>query len=188
MKLNIRLRNKLKMKLSLTAFATSAVLITTLFSSALYAHVMVAQKGTLNVAEDGVYMVISLPVSAFTAIDDDNDGKLSAAEFTSHRLEMIKTVHSKITLKDENGLLTLQGIMLSPVTSHHSPQAPASQLVVMGRFALTQANSALEYQVNLFGKGEHEDTLAITATRKGESSKHVFELSDKNSKVSLFTE
>ena len=173
------------MKLSLTTFATSVMLISTLFSQALYAHVMVAQKGTLNVAEDGVYMVISLPVSAFSAIDDDNDGKLSAAEFTLHRLEIIKTVHSKITLKDENGPLALQGIMLSPVTSHHSP---SSQLVVMGRFTLARADSALEYQVSLFGKGEHEDTLAITATRKGKSDKHTFELSEKNSKVSLFSE
>lgn len=188
MKLNIRLRNKLKMKLSLTTIATSVMLISTLFSQALYAHVMVAQKGTLNVAEDGVYMVISLPVSAFSAIDDDNDGKLSAAEFTLHRLEIIKTVHSKITLKDENGPLALQGIMLSPVTSHHSPQTPSSQLVVMGRFTLATADSALEYQVSLFGKGEHEDTLAITATRKGKSDKHTFELSEKNSKVSLFSE
>lgn len=188
MKLNIRLNSKLNMKLSLTSVAKSVVLISALFSQVLYAHVMVAQRGTLNVAEDGVYMVISLPVSAFPTVDDDNDGKLSTEEFTLHRLEIISTVHSKITLKDEDGLLALQGIMLSPVTSHHSPHSPTSQIVVMGRFTLAKADSALEYQVNLFGKGEGEGTLAITATRKGKSDKHAFELSKENSKVLLFSE
>ena len=42
------------------------------------AHLMVAQHGTLNLVGDGVYMVLSLPVSAFAGSDDDGDDKLSS--------------------------------------------------------------------------------------------------------------
>jgi len=179
------------MKLTINrSMATLVLILSLLFSQSLYAHIMVAQQGTLNVAEDGVYIVISLPVSAFMGIDDDKDGKLSSEEFALHRPAIIKIVHSKIILKDQSALFSLQGIMLSPVTSHHSPKTPASQLVVMGRFTLPQPdvkpNSALEFQINLFGKATTEKTLKITVTRKADDIKQVFQLSEKKSKVSLF--
>jgi hypothetical protein len=177
MKLNIKI-----------AMSTFLILLSLLCSKSLYAHVMVAQQGTLNVAEDGVYMVISLPVSAFSGIDEDLDSKLSAEEFAKHRLSIIDTVHSKITLKDESGKLALQGVMLSPVTDHHSPKAPASQLVVMGRYTLVKPNSEFEYQVNLFGQGAAEKSLAITATNKLDGRKQVVELSPQKSHVLLFEE
>ena len=41
------------------------------------AHLMVAQQGTLNVVDDGAFVVMSLPISAFSSVDDDGDGKLS---------------------------------------------------------------------------------------------------------------
>lgn len=174
---------KLNIKIVMSTFLT---LLSLLSSNSLYAHVMVAQHGTLNVAEDGVYMVISLPVSAFAGIDEDNDGKLSAEEFALHRLSIINTVHSKVTLKDESGKLALQGIMLSPVTDHHSPKAPASQLVVMGRFTVVKPNSVLEYQVSLFGQKAAEKSLEITATSKLDGRKQIVELSPKKSSVRLF--
>jgi hypothetical protein len=177
MKLNIKI-----------AMSTFLVMLSLLCSKSLYAHVMVAQHGTLNVTEDGVYMVISLPVSAFSGIDEDLDGKLSAEEFATHRLSIIDTVHSKIALKDKSGKLALQGIILSPVTDHHSPKAPASQLVVMGRYTLVKPNSAFEYQVRLFGKRPAEKTLEITATNTIDGRKQVVELSPKQSNVLLFEE
>tara|TARA_R110000744_G_scaffold19280_3_gene50941 strand:+ start:5756 stop:6289 length:534 start_codon:yes stop_codon:yes gene_type:complete len=176
---------QLKIKIAISTFL---VMLSLLCSKSLYAHVMVAQHGTLNVTEDGVYMVISLPVSAFSGIDDDLDGKLSAEEFATHRLSIIDTVHSKITLKDESGKLALQGIILSPVTDHHSPKAPASQLVVMGRYTLIQPNSQFEYQVSIFGQGSAEKSLEIIATKKIDGRKQVVELSPKQSNVLLFKE
>lgn len=162
------------------------ILVNLLFSSALYAHVMVAQQGTLNIKEDGVYMVISVPVSAFSGIDDDKDGKLSSEEFALHRPAIIKTVQSNIMLKDETAELALKGLMLSPVLSHHAPNEPATQLVIMGRFSLEKANSTLEYQVDLFGKGANEEKLKITVTRKQDTSKQVFEIDEKKPKIIIF--
>lgn len=167
----------------LLSTAIIVILANLLFSSTLYAHVMVAQQGTLNIKEDGVYMVISVPVSAFSGIDDDEDGKLSSEEFALHRPAIIKTVQSNIMLKDETAELALKGLMLSPVLSHHAPNEPATQLVVMGRFSLDNANNTLEYQVNLFGKSVDEKKLKITVTRKQDASKQVFEINEKKPKI-----
>jgi len=157
-----------------------------MFSLHSYAHIMVAQHGTLNVMDEGVFMVLSLPVSAFKGIDDDKDGMLSKAEFTLYRPVIASMVLEKVVLKDKNGKLPLQGMMLSPVTPHSSPNEPASQIIVMGRFALVNSNSALQYQVDLFGKAFSEQSLEITATRKMDGKKKVAVLSPKKSNASFF--
>ncbi|PKG82129.1 hypothetical protein CXF85_14615 [Colwellia sp. 75C3] len=164
----------------------AVILLSILFSQQLYAHMIVAQHGTLNVVDDGVFMVLSLPVSAFEGIDDDKDGKLSSKEFTEHRPAIIKSIHNNIVLKEENGKVALQGMMLSPVTSHHSPKSPASQLMVMGRYTIIEPNNELEFEVTLFGKETVEKTLIITATRKESDSKQKIELSKNKSTVILF--
>lgn len=174
---------KFKNKLSLSSFF---LLISITFSQYSSAHMMVAQHGTLNVNNDGAYMLLSLPVSAFEGVDDDTDGKLSTVEFAAHRAEIIKMIHNKIVLKDKSGKLALQGIILSPVTPHHSSKAPSSQLIVMGRFTLVHPNSALQYRVELFGKKIDEQLLEITATRKMDGSKQIIQLSPKKSNVQIF--
>ena len=42
------------------------------------AHMMVAQKGTLNFEAGGAYLLVSLPVSAFTGFDDETNGGAQA--------------------------------------------------------------------------------------------------------------
>lgn len=176
---------KFRKKLSLSFVL---MLLNIFFSQYSYAHMMVAQHGTLNVIDDGVFMVLSLPVSAFEGVDDDKDGKLSVIEFTTHRPAIIKMIHSKVVLKDDSGKLPLQGLILSPVTSHHSPKKPSSQLIVMGRFTLVNPNSDLQYEVKLFGKNTEEKLLEITATRTKDGSKHIIQLSQNKPNVSLFKE
>ncbi|MCI2284184.1 hypothetical protein L3081_13340 [Colwellia sp. MSW7] len=166
---------------------STAIFITSIFlSQALSAHVMVAQHGTLNVLEKGAFMVLSLPISAFEGIDDDNDGKLSNTEFNRHRNAIAKVIHNKIVLKDEQGVRVLEDMMLSPVVSHDSPNAPVSQLVVMGRYSLTNLLSPLEYTVEIFGTSPTENSLDIVATRKSDHKKQRVKLTPKNPSVSIF--
>jgi len=170
-------------KLSIIALIA---LVNILFSHQVYAHMMVAQHGSLNVVDGGVFMVISLPVSAFPGIDDDKDGKLSPQEFAIHRANISEVIHREVVLKDNSGKLTLKGMMLSPVTAHHAPKAPTSQLIVMGRYTLIDSSSELEYQVGIFGSNTTEKTMEITATRKEDGSKQTIELSAKTPSFVLF--
>ena len=176
---------------------TTALIFTLLLSMGMvsksYAHVMVAQHGTLNVVENGVFMVLSIPVTAFEGIDDDNDGMLSMEEFNTHRPRIAKAVIENVVLRDITGKIPLQGMMLSPVTSHGtsvmphiSPKVPTSQIVVMGRFSLDGTSHNLQYQINLFGKHSTEQLMKMTMTRKGDNQELTFELTPKDRMVSLF--
>ena len=164
------------------------IVLNIVFSQNSYAHMMVAQHGTLNIIDNNIFMVLSLPVSAFKGIDDDNDSKLSIEEFTTHRSKITKIIHNKVILKDKSGKLDLQGMILSPVMSHHSVNKLSSQLIIMGRFTLVDPNSALQYQVGLFGQTPDEELLEIIATRQYDKRKQVIQLSPKNSQVALFSE
>jgi hypothetical protein len=155
-----------------TSLITTAIFFTCILQSITsYAHVMVAQQGTLNVLDNGVFMVLSLPISAFEGVDDDNDGKLSNVEFSRHHKVISNLVHEKVILKDNKGKLTLEDMILSPVLSHQSPKSPSSQLIVMGRYSLTDPLSSLEYKIALFGKETTEKSFKITATRKKDHKK-----------------
>lgn len=163
-----------------------ALLLNLSISQYCFAHMMVAQHGSLNVVDDGVFMVLSLPVSAFDGIDDDKDGKLSKVEFTEHRTTIAKVISDQVVLQDKSGKLALQGMMLSLVNSHHSPKEPASQLIVMGRYPLVDPKSILQYQVALFGTGTSEQIFEITATRKSDNQKQTLELSPDKMKSFVF--
>jgi len=154
------------------------------------AHVMVAQSGTLNVMEDGVFMVLSLPVSAFEGIDYDKDGLLSNDEFIKHRSLIVAAIIDGVLLSDESGVLPLQGMMLSPVIHHESQSMShnplASQIVVMGRFPLTESSEELQFFINLFGKDKSEQLIKIAVTRKQDQQFQNFELTPTNNMPALF--
>lgn len=174
------------MKTSTMSFLKVAIAVSLFACLPAWSHMMVAQHGTLNFHEDGAYMVLSLPVSCFANIDDDNDGLLSSQEFSAHRKFIMQSVMSGVTLHDENSKRPLEGLILSLAHSHHQSEAPVSQLIVMGRFALDEKYDAHRFQVNLFGENQDEKVLKITATNKQKALKSVFELTPNEHKSSLF--
>jgi hypothetical protein len=48
------------------------------------AHLLPPQNATIHAVGDKVYAVVSVPVSALAAVDDDADGELSATELRRH--------------------------------------------------------------------------------------------------------
>ncbi|PWQ99727.1 hypothetical protein [Leucothrix arctica] len=161
------------------------------------AHLMVAQHGTLNIKDSGVFMVLSVPMSAFDNIDDDGNGKISPTEFAKHRKDIIKEIKEKVALTDNDGARPLQGLLLTPVVPHIVPKAGSKQLVIMGRFTLASKDTAtnssgLTFHVGLFGKGAEEKTLEITATRRLSkeiaAQKHKFELTHERFENKLFAQ
>lgn len=176
----------IKQRLNTKLILLFSVLLSLLVIPVSHAHMMVAQHGTLNVVDGGVFIVLSLPTSAFSGVDNDNDSKLSTAEFNQHRSDIAISVLQNVVLKNNNKKLTLQGLILSPVVSHSSPKSPSTQLVIMGRFTLNDPEYNLEFQVGLLGKNAQEKSLKITATDKAKSDKHVFTLTSKTQKVKFF--
>ena len=152
------------------------------------AHVMIAQHGTLNIHDNIVFMVLSLPVSAFKGIDDDGDGKLSENEFDKHEATIKASIIKNVSITDKVSKRAVQEIKLSRVTPHFSLDKTASELVVKARFTLDDANNALLFQFNLFAKEPEKQFLIITATRHSDKQQQVFELTPKHSSESFFSE
>ena len=149
------------------------------------AHLMEAQQGTLNIIDDGAFMVLSLPISAFEDIDDNKDGTVSMVEFNNHRSTIIESVKTRITLSDNEGNNPLEGVMLSPEVAHDTSAGFISQLVVLGRFALVETNRPLRFNNGLYGQHEAEQVVKITATRQADGKKHIFELTPEVSSIDL---
>jgi hypothetical protein len=137
------------------------------------AHLMVAQKGTLNLHGDGAYLVVSLPVSAFTGIDDDGDGAWSAQELGLHGPQIQDQLKAQLRLRDAQGQRPIDGITLVPTPPDDKPADPVTQLVVLARFKLAQPVSAggaamakgLAFHAGLFGPSQAEQQLSITVTQ-----------------------
>lgn len=166
-----------RLKRMYVAFSALAVC---LMSPSTQAHLMVAQHGTLNIVGHDVFMVLSLPISAFDGIDDDNNGEVSMIELNRHRAVIVESVRRNVVLSDANGERPLHGLTLSPVlsdhTAHHAPLEAMSKLVVMGRFALDKSDHSLRFEVGLYGAHATEHSLEVTAIRRADKQRQTFEL------------
>jgi hypothetical protein len=152
--------------------------------STAHAHLMPAQRGTLNFVDDSVFMVMSVSVSALANTDDDGDGKLSMAELRAHRDLIVSTIQSQIQLMDERHPRPLEGLMLTLSPDDDASAASAPQLIVMGRFVLANPSEPLRFHVGLFGKNMSEQTFQITVTRS--EQKQLLMLSREHSVRKLF--
>ena len=145
------------------------------------AHLMVAQRGTLNIVADGAYLVLSLPVSAFQGVDDDNDGQWSPAELQAHAARVEAQVLRGVQLQDAGRALPLQGLLLQLSPADHAAHGAANQVVVMGRFALGGAgpgggaqgpqHAGLRLQLTLFGAQADERAQVITISRADQAQR-----------------
>ena len=161
------------------------------FSQVLHAHLLPKQRGTLNFVDTGAYMVLSLPVSVFIDFDDDENGLLSMVEFNKHRPAIMSRIRDGIIMSENGDNRFLQGLMFSPVgeDEHNaSVTAPISRVYVMGKFILDSPNSELIFSNDLYGDQASERVFKMSAKRKVDGQKQVFELSPNASKKILFSE
>jgi hypothetical protein len=151
--------------MKLAWFIRSILILLFISSLTASAHLMVAQKGTLNISGSGAYILVSVPTSAFKNVDDDSDGLLSARELSLHTKSINQQIQAGLQLCDVDGLRPLEGLMLSLSAKDSIEGQPADQLVVMGRFALAEQNKPLSFQAALWGKNTNERSLSLTITK-----------------------
>lgn len=135
------------------------------------AHLMAAQKGTLNLVGDAAFLVLSVPVSALQRVDDDRDGALSKAELAAHTDTVRAQVLFGVQLLGPDGALPLQLVMLDTAPPDSTPTAAARQLMVLGRFQLPQGSTGdgLSLCLSLFGAEASEQQQDLTITRQQET-------------------
>ena len=141
----------------------------TLGTTSAQAHLMAAQKGTLNLVGDAAFLVLAVPVSALRDVDDNGDGALSVDELRAHNETIRHQVQAGVQLRGPAGLMPLQLVMLDVAPPDNAPKAAAGHLTVMGRFQLSPAAvpasaqgqtapEPLSLSFSLFGKAASERT------------------------------
>jgi hypothetical protein len=138
-------------------------------TSAAHAHLVVSQRGTLNIVGDGAYMVLSLPVSSMSGFDDDHDGLLSINELRAHGTSIESQIKQGVSLEIDQGRSALEGIMLNTAPPDSTPFAPSTHLVMLGRFAIPAQTTDLKLTLRLFGTRAGEQTEQIAVTRGAQS-------------------
>ncbi len=117
---------------------TVLLLVLSLLAPPAHAHMMVAQKGTLNFELQGAYLVVSLPVAAFSGFDDDGDQHMSLQELQRHASSIAAAAFKPVLrLLADSQAVPFELLMLNTSAPDDSPGAlGATQMVAMGRFAL----------------------------------------------------
>jgi hydrogenase/urease accessory protein HupE len=144
------------------------------------AHMMAAQRGTLNIVGSAAFLVLSVPVTALQGVDDDGDGALSKTELIAHQESIGEQVRAGIQLRGAGGMLPLQLMMLDIAPPANHADTPGKQLVALGRFQLGPAvasqappheavSGGLSLRFSLFGKTSAEQQQDLTITRQDES-------------------
>jgi hypothetical protein len=162
---------------------------------------MVAQQGTLNFVDNHVYVVLSLPVSAFKSIDDNNDGNISMLEFNLHRKEISAKIKENVYLTQQKNKLIMQGLLLNPSIQHtdgnHTKEDKKSdlnksnnpqidQVAITARYTLPNANNKVDFNIKLFGNTNEQKKYDITAKNKKQNISNKFELNYKRSSGPAF--
>ena len=144
------------------------------------AHLVAAQKGTLNLVGNAAFLVLSVPVSALQSVDDDGDGMLSKAELATHADAIGQQVKAGVQLTAPAGAMALELVTVDSAPPDEKPAAPASHLVVLGRYELAArsdgadaphaaAANGLSLRFSLFGSKPGEQVQDVTVTRQKET-------------------
>jgi hydrogenase/urease accessory protein HupE len=129
------------------------------------AHLLPPQNATIHAIGDKVYAVVSVPVSALAAVDDDGDGLLSATELRRHQSDISGQFlrRFQLSMGGETGR-PLTGWVVSPQTGGGAV-VPMSYVVVLQVFQFSKSVDDLALRTDLFGTGDGEARLSIRATR-----------------------
>ena len=133
-----------------------------------HAHLMVAQRGTLNLVGDGGYLVLSVPVSALRGFDDDGDGLMSGPELQAHAPAIRAQLVDGVQLLGNTGAVPLEGLLMTLSPADDRPDAPARQVVMLGRFTVSPDAPPYRLRVTLFGSAADESQIDLVVTRQAE--------------------
>lgn len=136
------------------------------------AHVMPAQQGTLNLVGENAYVVLSVPVAAFTGVDGNQDGLLDQTELATHNAELKRQFRAGFTLT--SGGETGEEGMLAVAAPEEGPKGPVASdyVIVMQQTRFASAGGTFAVRTSLFGTRDAERQISFRA-RRGEDAEMV---------------
>ena len=147
------------------------------FTLQTYAHLIDDNSGTLNITDDGAYLVISLPIEFFKAISEE---WLSIEAINNDRNEIFEIVKKNITLSNANQVFRLSGLMLSIEPAHEQEMPLPKNLVILGRFESHRDGNFLKFENNLLSESSGAQVIKMRVTYKKIGVSHTFDLTPEN--------
>lgn len=121
-----------------------------------HAHLMPAGHGTINLVGDKAYVVMSVPVSAFSNVDTCSDGVLTQAELQSSEDALRSEVNARVVL---HGAGSFQPIHFDLETG---PDHGGTDIIVMAVATVSHPEQPLELRSSLWT--QESGRLQIRAT------------------------
>jgi hypothetical protein len=117
------------------------------------AHLLPPQNATIHAVGDKVYTVVSVPISALSAVDDDGDGQLSVTELRRHQTDISQQFMRRfqLSMPKETGR-PLTSWVLSPQTGGGAI-LPMRYVVVLEVLQFSKPVDDLTLRTDLFGNG-----------------------------------
>lgn len=137
----------------------------------LWAHLMPAQQGTVNILGNAAFIALSLPVSAVPFCDDDRDGRLSASELRAHDGALRAELSRRIRVDDTDQPAHLDTLVLMYEPDDRAPAGASvgsPTFLALLRVSFPQAPRVLRLSIDLFGATAREQQFTIKATRGAE--------------------
>lgn len=138
--------------------ASLLLLLALLYTAPAGAHLMPAGQGTINLVGTDAYVVISVPVAAFTGVDQDGDGMLSAPELAAGQATLRAAILAGMALDGGRW----QEVMLSLPSAGEPGAPPSPDLMVMAVASFTTPPAVLAFTSRLWGPAA--STIRLTAT------------------------
>lgn len=127
------------------------------------AHLLPKQSATVRIVDNSAYLVVSVPASALSGIDDDANGTLSLEEIGRHNQDIARQFEARFSVRDKtaNGSRALTMVM-SPLTDGETDET--DYVVVLHTVSFDTAPTQPSIETDLFGTGAGEDQFRVRAT------------------------
>lgn len=143
-----------------------AVLLGSAVLASAHAHLMEDQQGTLNIVGARGYLVLSLPVSALSGVDDDRDGRLDAAELARHSAAIERDLRARVRVSDGGVAAPLDGVLLNLSPDEHHREVAATHVVLLAVAMFPKPPLRPELEVRVFGRAPAERAFRVVGTRR----------------------
>lgn len=141
------------------------VLAALAIAAAASAHLLPKQNATLHLIGDNGYLVVSVPVSALSGVDDNRDGLLDSGELGRHSREIGQQFQARFHVASPDGPAPVELAMVAHPGSDSGLSDPTRYVVVLAGAQFARPPAGVTIDTDLFGTGADERQITLRARR-----------------------
>jgi len=129
------------------------------------AHLLPKQNATLHLIGDKGYLVVSVPVSALTDVDDNRDGLLDSAELARHSVAIGREFQARFRIASPDGPAPTELALVAHPGSDTGLSDPTRYVVILAGAQFARPPDSVAIDTDLFGRAADERQITLRARR-----------------------